>query len=74
MRLRDLAPTCTVRFRAADVSALQAKQFVRALPEMALSPHDATRCLVRNDVDYLAIDAIAGRIATTPQVYPPESL
>ena len=37
-----------------------------------LSPHDATRCLVRNDVEYLPIDAIAGRIATTPfVVYPP---
>ena len=37
-----------------------------------VSPHDATRCLVRNDVDYLPIDAIAGRIATTPfVVYPP---
>ena len=60
-------------FRAADVSALQAKQFSSEhLPEIALSPHDATRCLVRNDVDYLPIDAIAGRIATTPfVVYPP---
>ena len=37
-----------------------------------MSPHDAARCLVRNDVDYLPIDAIAGRIATTPfVVYPP---
>jgi arginine/lysine/ornithine decarboxylase len=59
--------------RAADVSALQARQFSPAhLPEIALSPHDATRCLVRNDVDYLPIDAITGRIATTPfVVYPP---
>ncbi len=60
-------------FREADVSALQSKQFApEHLPEIALSPHDATRCLVRNDVDYLPIDAIAGRIATTPfVVYPP---
>ena len=37
-----------------------------------MSPHDAARCLVRNDIDYLPIDAIAGRIATTPfVVYPP---
>ena len=37
-----------------------------------MSPHDAARCLTRNDVDYLPIDAIAGRIATTPfVVYPP---
>ena len=48
-------------------------QFCAAhLPDIALSPHDAARCLVRNDVDYLPIDAIAGRIATTPfVVYPP---
>ena len=37
-----------------------------------MSPRDAARCLVRNDVDYLPIDQIAGRIATTPfVVYPP---
>jgi ornithine decarboxylase/arginine decarboxylase len=60
-------------FRDADVSALQAKQFsFDHLPEMALSPRDAARSLVRNDVDYLPIDAIQGRIATTPfVVYPP---
>ena len=37
-----------------------------------MSPRDAARRLVRNNVDYLPIDAIAGRIATTPLVvYPP---
>ena len=37
-----------------------------------MSPRDAARALVRNDVDYLPIDKIAGRIATTPfVVYPP---
>ena len=37
-----------------------------------MSPHEAARALVRNDVDYLPIDEIAGRIATTPfVVYPP---
>ena len=39
---------------------------------MALTPREAARRLVRNDVDYLPIDAILGRIATTPfVVYPP---
>ena len=73
IRLRDLCAEMHRFHRAADVSALQARQFSPAhLPEIALSPHDATRCLVRNDVDYLPIDAIAGRIATTPfVVYPP---
>jgi len=37
-----------------------------------MSPSDAARQLVRNDVDYLPIDEIRGRIATTPfVVYPP---
>jgi arginine/lysine/ornithine decarboxylase len=60
-------------FRDHDVSSLQARQFSpEHLPEMAMSPHDAARCLTRNDVDYLPIDAIARRIATTPfVVYPP---
>src|SRR5262249_59667012 len=73
VRLRDLCADMHRFFREHDVSALQAKQFSpEHLPEMALSPHDATRCLVRNDVDYLPIDALAGRIATTPfVVYPP---
>lgn len=73
VRLRDLCGDMHLFFRAANVSALQAMQFsAEHLPDIALSPHDAARCLVRNDVDYLPIDAIAGRIATTPfVVYPP---
>jgi arginine/lysine/ornithine decarboxylase len=73
VRLRDLCAEMHRFFRAAGVSALQTKQFLpEHLPEIALSPHEATRRLVRNDVDYLPIDAIAGRIATTPfVVYPP---
>jgi ornithine decarboxylase len=73
VRLRDLCGDMHRFFRAADVSALQARQFSSAhLPDIVLSPHDATRCLVRNDVEYLPIDAIAGRVATTPfVVYPP---
>lgn len=73
VRLRDLCGEMHRFFRSANVSALQAKQFAAAhLPDIALSPHDAARCLVRNDVDYVPIDTIAGRIATTPfVVYPP---
>ncbi|MEI6201706.1 MAG: Orn/Lys/Arg decarboxylase N-terminal domain-containing protein [Enhydrobacter sp.] len=73
MRLRDLCAEMHGFFRAAGVSALQAKQFTAEhMPEMAMLPRDAARCLVRNDVDYLPIDQIAGRIATTPYVvYPP---
>ncbi|WP_424627948.1 Orn/Lys/Arg decarboxylase N-terminal domain-containing protein [Bradyrhizobium sp. SYSU BS000235] len=72
-RLRDLCADMHRFFRNADVSSLQSKQFASGhLPEIALSPHAAARCLVRNDVEYLPIDEIAGRIATTPfVVYPP---
>ena len=73
MRLRDLCGEMHGFFREADVSALQARQFApEHLPEIAMSPREAARCLVRNDVDYLPIDEIAGRIATTLfVVYPP---
>ena len=73
VRLRDLCADMHRFFRNADVSGLQARQFsARHLPPMAMSPHDAARCLVRNDVDYLPIGEIKGRIATTPfVVYPP---
>ncbi|MBV8701563.1 MAG: amino acid decarboxylase [Bradyrhizobium sp.] len=73
VRLRDLCADMHSFFREADVSALQAKQFLPAhLPDIAMSPRDAARQLVRNDVDYVPIDAAAGRIATTPfVVYPP---
>jgi len=73
VRLRDLCASMHQFFRQAGVSALQARQFSSEhLPEIAMSPRDAARCLVRNDVDYLPIDQIAGRIATTPfVVYPP---
>ncbi|GGE21423.1 amino acid decarboxylase [Aureimonas endophytica] len=73
VRLRDLCAAMHRFFREANVSALQGQQFSAAhLPDIALSPHDAARALVRNDVDYLPLDALAGRIATTPfVVYPP---
>lgn len=71
--LRDLCGDMHRFFRAADVCALQARQFMpEHMPEIAMSPRDAARHLFRNDVDYLPIEAIAGRIATTPfVVYPP---
>ncbi|XUM21850.1 Orn/Lys/Arg decarboxylase N-terminal domain-containing protein [Bradyrhizobium oligotrophicum S58] len=73
LRLRDLCGEMHRFYREAEVSALQAKQFQpQHLPEIALSPREAARALMRNEVDYLPIDRIAGRIATTPfVVYPP---
>ncbi|MGJ5136037.1 MULTISPECIES: Orn/Lys/Arg decarboxylase N-terminal domain-containing protein [unclassified Bradyrhizobium] len=73
LRLRDLCAEMHRFYREAEVSALQAKQFQpQHLPEIAMSPREAARALMRNEVDYLPIDQIAGRIATTPfVVYPP---
>ena len=72
-RLRDLCGEMHAFFRDAGVSALQKGQFSPDhLPEMVMTPREAARHLVRNNVDYLPIDAIEGRIATTLfVVYPP---
>jgi ornithine decarboxylase/arginine decarboxylase len=73
MRLRDLCAGMHALYRAAGISALQGAQF-RAdhLPDIAVPPHAAVRALTRNRVDYLPLDALEGRIATTLWVvYPP---
>ena len=54
VRLRDLCADMHAFFRDAGVSTLQARQFLQEhLPDIAMSPRDAARYLVRNDVDYL---------------------
>ena len=72
-RLRDLCGDMHAFFREANVSAMQKAQFSpENLPNPVITPHEASRYLVRNKVDYLPIDAIEGRIATTLfVVYPP---
>jgi ornithine decarboxylase/arginine decarboxylase len=71
--LRDLCMEMHAFYRAAGTSALQAAQFrAEHLPEIAMHPHEATRELVRNNVDYVPLDETAGRIAATLWlVYPP---
>jgi ornithine decarboxylase len=73
VRLRDLCAEMHGFFRDANVSALQQEQFSpKHLPEMVMTPREASLHLVRNNVDYLPIDEIEGRIATTLfVVYPP---
>ncbi len=73
VRLRDLCADMHCFFREANVSALQRAQFsAEHLPEMVMTPRAASRHLVRNNVDYLPIDQIEGRVATTLFViYPP---
>ena len=73
MGLRDLSAEMHGFHRAANISRLQKAQFqAEHLPEQAMLPHEAARMLVRNKVDFLPIDRIAGRIAATLMlVYPP---
>ena len=74
MRLRDLcAGMHALLPRGRRLARCRRAQFrAEHLPEIALPPHEAVRALTRNDVDYLPMDAIEGRIATTLLVvYPP---
>ena len=54
-------------------SELQRRQFrPEHFPTLAMRPQEAVRALVRNDVDFLPLDELHGRIATTLWVvYPP---
>ena len=72
-RRLDLCAEMHAFFRDAGASQLQQAQFAAEhLPEMAMTPHEAVRHLVRNNVDYVPLEALEGRIATTLfVVYPP---
>ncbi|WOJ89712.1 Orn/Lys/Arg decarboxylase N-terminal domain-containing protein [Methylocapsa polymorpha] len=73
LRLRDLCAEMHGFYRDNGVSALQTAQFAPDhLPDMAMPPHEAVRQMVRNKVDYLPIEKVFGRVATTLfLVYPP---
>lgn len=73
MRLRDLCAQMHRFFRESSTSLLQQAQFAPDhLPSLAMPPNEAVRQMVRNNVDYLPIDEVFGRIATTLfVVYPP---
>lgn len=60
-------------YRQANVKELQRLCFrAESFPELAMSPKDAYEALVANDVDYVPIDGIRGRIsATLALIYPP---
>ncbi len=72
-RLGELCGEIHRFFRDADTSGLQRAQFRAAhFPEPAMTPAEAMQCLVRNEVDYVPIGEVEGRIATTLWVvYPP---
>ncbi len=71
--LRDLCARMHGFYREQQISRLQRQQFRgRYFPTQAMRPDEAMRELVRNNVDYLPIGEIGGRIVTTLiLVYPP---
>jgi ornithine decarboxylase len=73
VRLRDLCAEMHAFYRAHNVSGLQQMIFrPQHLPDMVMLPQKANQHLVRNNVDFLPISEIKGRIATTLMlVYPP---
>jgi ornithine decarboxylase len=60
-------------YRKADVKELQRRCFRREhFPEQAMTAQDAYRALVANEVDYVPLSEIKGRIsATLALIYPP---
>jgi ornithine decarboxylase len=60
-------------YRKADVKGLQRLCFRReSFPEQAMSAQDAYRALVANEVDYVPLEEVHGRIAATlALIYPP---
>ena len=60
-------------YREANIKELQRRCFrASSFPELAMSPQDAYEALVANDVDYVPLDEIKGRIsATLALIYPP---
>ena len=59
-------------FREHDPSRLQQQFRPEHLPEMVMPPYDAVQLMVRDQVELLPIDCIAGRVAANLMlVYPP---
>jgi ornithine decarboxylase len=60
-------------YRTANIKELQRLCFrASSFPELAMSPKDAYEALVANEVDYVALEQINGRIAATlALIYPP---
>ncbi len=71
--LRDLAGQMHGFYRKAGISTMQRQQFqAEHLPELVMTPQQASHLLTRNKVDYLPISEIRGRVAATLMlVYPP---
>jgi ornithine decarboxylase len=73
MRLRDLCREMHAFYSDNDTTGLRRRQFrPKHFPTVVMRPQEAARRLVKNEVDYLPIDELYGRVATTLwMVYPP---
>jgi ornithine decarboxylase len=71
--LRQICNEMHAFYRQANVKDLQRRCFrASSFPELAMSPKDAYEALVANDVDYVPLTQIKGRIsATLALIYPP---
>ncbi len=71
--LRRICNEMHAFYKQANVKDLQRQCFrASSFPELAMLPKDAYEALVANDVDYLPLEGIKGRIsATLALIYPP---
>jgi arginine/lysine/ornithine decarboxylase len=71
--LRQICVEMHEFYRKAGVKELQRLCFRgSSFPELAMSPQEANQALVANEVDYVALDNIKGRVsATLALIYPP---
>ena len=72
-RLRDLCQRMHDFYRKGHTSRLQRLQFrAEHFPQMVMSPQEATRLFTANQIDYVPVDEVGGRVAATlALVYPP---
>lgn len=71
--LREICKEMHELYRQAGIKELQRLCFRESsFPEIAMTPQDANQALVANEVDYVALEDIKGRIAATlALIYPP---
>ncbi len=72
-RVRDLCTAMHQFYREFDCSGLQQRQFqAEHFPDIAMTPRQAMQKFIANEVDYLPLDQLEGRVAATLNlVYPP---
>ena len=71
--LRQICKEMHDFYREANVKELQRRCFrASSFPELAMSSQEAYRALVANDVDYVPLEEVHGRVAATlALIYPP---